>query len=752
MQKSAINNDNPNIIANFFIKTRDSKFLSIVNITSIIYIIVLGLTFKDFYHVIEPWVLIAQGIGVSVIVANLFLLYKTQNSPLSAGILLFCMFAIHMVNITFAGGIDTPHFAWIFIFPILAGGTMGWRGQLFFYFLCFAGTVYYSVYPVDAAMVYQDSMNYTLFTRLMALTVFTLIMMIYYFTLNEKISHVSKALDLASFESNLFLGVFNSKAQSVLLVNAEGRIIRANDKAHATFGFTKNSLLNTPIDQLCHSGLEILNMPTQHTIDGERSLLETKITTNAGNSLWVEYTALNIADENGKVHILITLEDITSRKNHESELSYLAHYDHLTKLPNRLSILEQLEDMIISAERYNYEFAVIFFDLDKFKNVNDVQGHSAGDIVLVEVANRLQESIRRSDVVARFGGDEFVLLLNNIQSPNQVVDLVRKLQSTISDLISYENQEYFVGSSAGISLYPQDGQEASDLIRKADLAMYKAKSMGRGGFEFYSVQHDDNMKRQIKLGSELNYAIEREELTLLFQPLYDIHDRICGAEALVRWKHDELGRISPDEFIPISEENGLIVPIGLWVLEESCKVLKKWHTMGFEHLAMSVNVSYRQINSDDMVANLARVLSRYDLNGKSIILELTERVFADDLDLVQSNIRQFAQYGVQTAIDDFGVGYSSLSYLTKTDFSSIKIDRSFIKDIEFNSASRNLCAAITSMAASLGLSVTAEGVETQAHLDILKAMKVDKYQGYFMSKPIDENAFAKLLQKVQEVV
>jgi diguanylate cyclase (GGDEF)-like protein/PAS domain S-box-containing protein len=531
----------------------------------------------------------------------------------------------------------------------------------------------------------------------------------------------------------------------VLLINENGIVVRANEKAHSTFGFNKSALLNTPIEKLCHSGLEVLNRDKSLTNSNDRTLLETRITTNVKNTLWVEYTSLNITNENGKVYTLITLEDITTRKNHESELSYLAHYDHLTKLPNRFSIQEQLDDMIANAKRYQFQFAVIFFDLDKFKNVNDMQGHCAGDTVLVEVANRLQENIRRSDVVARFGGDEFVLLLNNIHSPNQVVDLVQKLQAHISEVIPHDDNKYIVNSSAGVSLYPQDGQHADDLIRKADLAMYKAKSKGRGGHEFYAVFHDDSIKRQIKLGSELNYAIERDELSLLFQPIYDINDNICGAEALVRWKNNELGRVSPDEFIPISEENGLIVPIGLWVLEQSCKVLKKWHDMGHTHMVMSINVSYRQINSADMVAEVARVLSLYGLEGKSIIIELTERVFADDLDLVQNNIKQFAEYGVQTAIDDFGVGYSSLSYLRQTDFSSIKIDRSFIKDIESSTASRNLCAAIASMAASLGLSVTAEGVELQAHLDILKAMKINKYQGFLMSKPIDEREFVALL-------
>jgi len=747
MATSTNNSRNRNAVKNFFIKSRSSRLFSLVNIISVVYTIVLGLTFQDYYDVMETWVVIAQIIGVSIIIANLFILQRTKNIPLAAGIMLFCMFSIHMVNITFAGGINTPHFAWIFLFPILAGGTMGWRGQIFFYIICLLGTIFYAVYPADTvALAYQDSMAYTFFTRFMCLTIFTLIMMTYYFTLNEKMVHLSKALDVASFESGLFLGVFNSKVQSVILIDSKGWIVRANDKAHNTFGYARSSLLHQHISTICHSGLETLNTASDEHVPTEKSHIETRITANSGNTLWVEFSSLIIADENEEIHTLITLEDITTRKNHESELSYLAHYDHLTKLPNRLSIKEQLNDMIESATRYEYEFAIVFFDLDKFKNINDIQGHQAGDVVLMEVANRLQESTRRSDFVSRFGGDEFVILLNNVQSPNQVIDLVKKLQSCIGASIRDNGNEYIVGSSAGISLFPQDGNEADDLIRKADLAMYKAKSKGRGTYEFYSLEHDDSIKRQIKLGSELNYAIEREELTLLFQPIYDIHDNICGAEALVRWKHDELGRVSPDEFIPISEDNGLIVSIGLWVLEESCKVLKRWHEMGYDHLVMSVNVSYRQINSDDMVNEIKRVLSAYNLEGKSLILELTERVFADDLDLVQSNIEQFAELGVDTAIDDFGVGYSSLSYLTKTNFSSIKIDRSFIKDIETNSSSRNLCAAIASMASSLGLSVTAEGVEKDEHLQILKKMNIDKYQGYFMSIPITPEEFEILLR------
>jgi diguanylate cyclase (GGDEF)-like protein/PAS domain S-box-containing protein len=730
-------------LKNFLLNARSSGALSIVNITSVIYIIVLGLTFKDFHHLMPDWVTLVQIVGVSTIIVNMVILNRTKNVPLTAGIMLFCMFAIHMANITFAGGIDTPHFAWIFIFPILAGGTMGWRGQVFFWFISVIGTIYYAVYPENMDVLpYDGSMGYTLMTRLMCITVFSLITLIYYFTLSQKMQDLQKALKLASFESDLFLGVFNSKAQSALLVDADGKIERANAKAHHTFGYQPDMMLGKDIDSICDAEIDFSSDQIQS--DSGQELL---ITTHAKNEVWIEYTSLKILDELEHVHTLLTIEDISTRKNHESELSYLAHFDYLTKLPNRLSIQDRLAEMIANSERYNRQFAVIFIDLDKFKNVNDIKGHEAGDTVLQEIALRLRDNISRGDIVARFGGDEFVILMDEVKGKTHIVSLIEQVQKSICKPIHIKNNAYFVGSSVGVSIYPNDGDQPNDLIRKADTAMYKAKSSSNGSYEFYNLEHDAIVKRLIKLGSELHYAIEREQLSLLFQPIYDINDTICGAEALIRWNHEELGKVSPDEFIPISEDNGLIVPIGLWVLDKACQFLKQLHDNGYDNLTMSINVSYRQINSDDMVNEVKRTLSKYQLNGGAIILELTERVFADDLNLVQQNITEFAELGVKTAVDDFGVGYSNLSYLEKTDFSSIKIDRSFIKDIEINSSAKKLCNAIMSMASSLGLSVTAEGVEKEQHLAILKAMKIERYQGYFMSKPIDSDAFEALLQK-----
>lgn len=691
----------------------------------------------------DAWVVAFQVLGVSVIIGNMFWLKATGNMPRSAGVLLFCMLAIHLVNANFAGGIDTVHFAWIFIFPILAGGTMGWRGQLLFYFFCVLGTAYYAVFPEQMPVLpYENSMGYTFFTRLMCLTVFTLIMLIYYFTLNEKMEELKEVLKIASFESDLFSGVFNSNAQGVVLLDENYVIKRANPKAHNVFGVENGGLINQNMEKL----LEKNEAPFE-LVEHDQTNVEFPISIANDDIIWVEYSLLNVIDEHNKTFKLITFEDISERKRYQSSLFNLARFDHLTQLPNRLAIQEQLQAMIEHASTNQEQFAVVFFDLDKFKHVNDIQGHQAGDVVLQEVAKRMRNLKQSGEMVGRFGGDEFVLLLPNIESQNDVIEQINAMQEQLKLAIEHQKSEFFIGSSAGIACYPNDATSADELIQKADLAMYKAKAIGRGHYQFYSKEHDQSIKRQISIGHNLQFAIQREEFRLLYQPIYDANGNMSGVEALIRWHNDELGHITPDEFIPISEENGLIVPLGFWVLNEACEALKQLHKKGYTHLTMSVNMSYKQIASIDMAKSLEQVLDDHKLAGSALILELTERVFAEDLDLVNENIAAFEKLGVHTAVDDFGVGYSSLSYLMHSQFSALKIDRSFIKDMQQNPDARKLCSAIASMAGGLGLTVTAEGVETQEQLAMLKKMKIQKYQGYYFAKPLPLDEVEQMLDK-----
>ncbi|WP_353539063.1 EAL domain-containing protein [Colwellia sp. KU-HH00111] len=685
-----------------------------------------------------PWINISQAIGVAIIVLNLAIYYRKQNVPFAAGILLFCMFAIHMVNVTFAGGIDTVHYAWIFIFPVLAGGTMAWRGQLFFWFICMLGTIYYYIWPEQMAeLPYEGDLEYTLATRLVCITIFSLVMLTYHFTLREKMDHVHKALKLATFEGDLFAGVFNSRAQSVILVDSNGTIERANATTHTTFSFNDSHLIGQHIGILCEHADRLFDTNRQH-LSGQ----ELEIKTHKGNSLWIEFTSIEVEDEIGKRHTLLTIEDISQRKRFESKLSHLAHFDHLTNIPNRLMIQDKIKEMI--EEDTTASFYVIFIDLDKFKDINDMLGHEAGDKVLLEVASRLQTNIRSGDFIGRFGGDEFILLTRSATTEEETKQLIKSLQKILALPIYYEKTESVVGSTAGISSYPTDGQAGNDLIRKADAAMYRTKKNHKGAFSFYNVQYDADLQRKLHLNSALRNAISNNELSLLFQPIFDHHQQLLGAEALVRWKHGEYGAISPDEFIPISEENGQIIEIGLWVLDQACQVLKEWQDEGRFDLTMSVNISYRQIVGTTLVTSIENALKKHALKGDKLILELTERVIAEDLDLVNQNLTLLTAMGVRCAVDDFGIAYSSLNYLQKVDFDILKIDRSFVDGIVDDEDSLNLCKGILSMAHSLGLLVTAEGIETEAQFNLLCSLGIDKYQGFHLARPIERRKFSEL--------
>lgn len=724
----------------FFIKSRTAGIYSIVNFTSLIYILVLFFTFKDLYSQMQNWVVYTHIVGVLIIIINVFVLKKTDNVPQAATVMLLCMFAILMANVTFAGGIDTIQYAWIFIFPVLAGGTMGWKGQVFFWFISVTATIYYYIWPAQIeALPYEGDLAYTLLTRLLSLTIFSLIMLTYHFTLNEKMLSLRKAFRLASFEADLFSGVFNSKAQSVLLIDEHNNIKRANKTTHKIFGIPNESLINTHISNLCGNSMELFA-----TDKLNKSLKETKLQTQDNRFVWVEYSSVAVFDENERKFMLLTIEDITKRKLQESEWDHLAHFDYLTQMPNRLMIQEHLTDLL--THNYNEAFAVIFIDLDKFKDLNDMYGHEAGDFALIEISQRLKACIRDGDFIGRFGGDEFILLTKINTYEQEIVSLVKTVQQAILHPICYHNRQHTLGASIGIAQYPYDSSNANDLLRKADAAMYKAKSAQKGDFEFYNQDYDAELKRKLRLNSDLSDALAKDELFLVYQPIFNDQSQITGAEALLRWEHSQLGFISPCEFIPIAEDGGHIVPIGDWVIEQACETLRIWHDMGHTNLTMSVNISYCQLVDNRLIDVVRKCLNKHGLPGNSLVLELTERVFADDLSVVRDSMTLLSELGVKTAIDDFGIEYSSLSYLRSVNFSILKIDRDFVTDINVDKEAENLCSAIHSMAKSLNLEVTAEGIETEAHMKLLIAMGVDKFQGYFLSKPLLNNDFKTLLR------
>ena len=436
------------------------------------------------------------------------------------------------------------------------------------------------------------------------------------------------------------------------------------------------------------------------------------------------------------------------RKQAEETLQFVAKHDALTRLPNRIMFLDRLELAIARAKRNGRRLAVMFIDMDRFKVINDTLGHEAGDTLLREVAKRLTGTLRTSDTVARLGGDEFVVLIEELSDPVYLGAIAQKLIDVLAASYLLSGQEYHITASIGISTCPDDSDDVQTLLRNADIAMYRAKEQGRNAFQFYSAQMNIHSLERLTLESSLRRALERNELVLHYQPQIDIRSgRITGVEALVRWQHPELGLVPPGKFITLAEETGLIVPIGEWVLDAACAQHRAWEQVGLGHLRVAVNLSPRQFTQGDLLKSVARILAQTGCNAKSLELEITEGMVMRNPESAVTLLQQLKDMGIHIAIDDFGTGYSSLAYLKRFPIDSLKIDRSFVTDIPGDAGDVAITMAIISMAHSLGMKVTAEGVETQEQLDFLRKEGCDEMQGYFFSKPLPVELVTALLLK-----
>lgn len=436
------------------------------------------------------------------------------------------------------------------------------------------------------------------------------------------------------------------------------------------------------------------------------------------------------------------------RREAEEALKFVAGHDGLTRLPNRMMFNQRLEHALALAQRGSSRLAVLFIDLDRFKVINDTLGHESGDILLREVAARLQGQLRTTDTVARLGGDEFVVLIENVTDPVFIGWLARKLIETLSASFTLSGSEYNVTASIGVSTYPDDGGDAQTLLKHADIAMYRSKEQGRNTFQFYSAQMNVHSVERLTLESGLRRALERGELLLHYQPILDMRTRrIAGMEALVRWQHADLGLVPPAQFIAIAEETGLIVPIGEWVLNTACATQSAWRERGLPPIMMSVNLSPRQFLYGDLVSDMARLLARPGHDAAGLKLEITEGMVMQNPKRAVLLIRTLKEMGLHIAIDDFGTGYSSLAYLRRFPIDTLKIDRSFILDTPADAGAVAITQAIIAMAHNLGLDVTAEGVETAEQFEFLLEHGCDQMQGYYFSKPLNAADAAALLQK-----
>lgn len=445
-----------------------------------------------------------------------------------------------------------------------------------------------------------------------------------------------------------------------------------------------------------------------------------------------------IKDAQGTVtNYIATQFDITDRKQAEDKIRELACADALTGLPNRFSLNEHLKQALTSAAQHQKKMAVLLIDLDDFKGINDTLGHSAGDQLLIQVTDRITSAVRSNDFVARLGGDEFVVVLPEIESPEDAAKVCVKIIDAVKVTYAVGGEERRTTPSIGICIYPDDATHAEDLLKKADVAMYHAKAQDKNNYQFFREELHAATVERIALDTDLRKAIEQHQFVLHYQPQLDLTTRqLCGVEALVRWIHPERGQIPPNDFIPQAEKTGLIVHLGDWVLKEACRQLAIWRTLGLGHIKMSVNLAASQLGDEHLPQRIAQLLAENGLPAESLDLELTESMAMNSPKKAAAMMQTLRGKGYSLSMDDFGTGYSSLSYLKTFPLSTLKIDRSFVKDIETDKFDADICTAIVFLAHRLGLDVVAEGVETQEQLSHLQSIGCDKIQGYFLCKPM----------------
>jgi diguanylate cyclase (GGDEF)-like protein/PAS domain S-box-containing protein len=472
----------------------------------------------------------------------------------------------------------------------------------------------------------------------------------------------------------------------------------------------------------------------------------------SGNKIWISISGEPVFDSSGVFRGYRGVgKDITERKLDEEHIHYIANHDALTALPNRAMFSDVLGMAIQNSRRYNRGFAVLFIDLDRFKNINDTLGHDAGDKLLQEMGRRITQTVRTSDVVARLGGDEFVVLVQEATEPKQVEAVARKVLSALVHPATVEGQECRMTASIGICMYPSEAQDEVALMKGADIAMYRAKEDGKNNYKFYSQEMNVHSFERLALETSLRRGLERNEFLLHYQAKLHLNTGlITGVEALVRWQHPDMGLVPPAQFIPLAEETGLIVPLGKWVLHTACAQGVAWQKQGLPPVHIAVNLSARQFADDDLVGDIAQALQSTGLAPHLLELELTESMVIQNSERAGRVLREIKAMGVRLAIDDFGVGYSSLTHLKRFPIDTLKVDRSFIRDVPSDVEDKAITEAIIAMGKSLNLTVVAEGVETQEQQTFLKEHACDEMQGFFFSKPIPGEAFAELLrQRVQ---
>ncbi|GMR19459.1 MAG: hypothetical protein BMS9Abin36_0054 [Gammaproteobacteria bacterium] len=541
-----------------------------------------------------------------------------------------------------------------------------------------------------------------------------------------------------SWKNNQLTQVFESTLEGIIITSSEGIIQAVNPAFTEITGYLAEEVIGEN-PRILHSGRqnEAFYEEMWQTLLATGCWQGEVWNRRKNGEVYPEWLAITaIHDDNGKVSQYASLfNDITEQKKNEERLAHQAYHDALTNLPNRLLFHDRLNMALAYAQRNDTMLAVLFLDLDRFKNINDSLGHSVGDRLLQGVAERLTHSVRQEDTVARMGGDEFTILLPHTPHTSSVAEVAEKILDTLKRPLHVCGHELFVTASIGISIYPGDTRQAESLMKNADTAMYRAKERGGNNYQFYAPAMNTRALERLTLENKLRHALEREQFLLYYQPQMHLGTgQIVGAEALLRWRTEEGELISPAEFIPLLEETGLIIPVGAWVLQQACMQNGAWQAAGYHPLRIAVNLSARQFGQGDLVSQVLDCLAKAGLQASHLELEITESIMMDAAHAEM--LEAFKRAGLQLAVDDFGTGYSSLSYLKQLPVDTIKIDRSFIRNAAHDSADAAIVKTIITLAHDLKRKVIAEGVETHEQLALLRSLGCDEIQGYLLSRPL----------------
>ena len=554
-----------------------------------------------------------------------------------------------------------------------------------------------------------------------------------------------KKRELALIESeSRFSTVFNNNPMAIGISNyASEKFIDVNEAYLQLFGYERNEVIG-------HTAIELnlwvypeekarmyMSLSEHGQIQNQELLFRTK-TGEIGDAL-LSAELINIG---GEQCVLRMLTDITEKKKAQRVIDYLAHHDALTGLPNRLLVRDRVEQAIAAAKRDKHKIALLFMDLDNFKSINDSLGHASGDVLLEVISHRLRESIRGADTVSRFGGDEFLVVLSHITASDAVVAVCSKILEDITKPARIDGHELSTSCSIGVTVYPDDGDDFDTLLRKADSAMYYAKDAKGNTYRFFDSKMNADAIEQVGLRNGLRIALERNEFVLHYQPQIDLSSgAVIGAEALIRWQHPELGLLAPGKFITLAEDSGLIVPIGEWALREACRQAMAWRQQGLPDLVMAVNLSAIQFRRGNLDETVIAALRDSGLDPQFLELELTESILIGDTENVLQTVQRLKTLGIKLSLDDFGTGYSSLSYLKRFAVDKVKIDQSFIRDMDKNPSDAAIVRAIIQMSKSLGLRTIAEGIEEEHLIKYLQIYHCDEAQGYYYSRPIPSESF-----------